>query len=82
MTKIVVLGAGIGGVPLAFELKDLLGKKADVTVISQTEYFQFVPSNHGSRSNGASPTTLRLILPRSSRSAKLASPRSPEAHEA
>ncbi len=45
MTKIVVLGAGIGGVPLAFELKDLLGKKADITVISQTEYFQFVPSN-------------------------------------
>jgi len=27
MTKIVVLGAGIGGVPMAFELKELLGKK-------------------------------------------------------
>jgi len=48
VTKIVVLGAGSGGVPMAFELKELLGKKADITVVSQTDYFQFVPSNPGS----------------------------------
>jgi sulfide:quinone oxidoreductase len=45
MKKIVVLGAGIGGVPAAFELRDLVGRKAEITVVSDQPYFQFVPSN-------------------------------------
>ena len=45
MTKIVVVGAGIGGIPAAYELRDLLGRHADITVISDHPYFQFVPSN-------------------------------------
>jgi sulfide:quinone oxidoreductase len=45
MANIVVLGAGIGGVPAALEIKAELGKKHNVTVISNTESFQFTPSN-------------------------------------
>lgn len=45
MAHVVVLGAGVGGMPAAYELKAELGKSHDVTVISENEYFQFVPSN-------------------------------------
>jgi sulfide:quinone oxidoreductase len=45
MKEIVVLGAGTGGMPAAYELKAALGHDAHVTVVNQTEYFQFVPSN-------------------------------------
>lgn len=45
MAHIVVLGAGIGGMPAAYELKAALGPKHRVTVINAVDYFQFVPSN-------------------------------------
>jgi len=45
MAHIVVLGAGTGGMPAAYEMKELVGKQHDVTVINEKEYFQFVPSN-------------------------------------
>lgn len=45
MARVVVLGAGIGGVPAAFELRDLLRKKAEIFVVSDADYFHFVPSN-------------------------------------
>jgi len=45
MTHIVILGAGTGGMPAAYEMKAQVGKKHDVTVINENDYFQFVPSN-------------------------------------
>lgn len=45
MSHIVVLGAGIAGVPAAYELRLVLGKKHKITVINNKDYFQFVPSN-------------------------------------
>ena len=63
MAKVIVLGAGIGGVPLAFELKDMLGKKAEITVISQTDYFQFVPSNPWVAVKWRKPTDIKVSLP-------------------
>lgn len=45
MAKILVLGAGIGGISAAFEMKALAGKAHDVTVVSNNPYFQFTPSN-------------------------------------
>jgi sulfide:quinone oxidoreductase len=45
MAHIVVLGAGIGGMPAAFELKAALGAGHRITVINAVDYFQFVPSN-------------------------------------
>ncbi len=43
--KIVVLGAGISGHTAAAFLKKKLGKNHDVTVISPSQYYQWVPSN-------------------------------------
>lgn len=45
MAKIVVLGAGIGGVPAAYEIKEILGHEHQVLVINQHPEFRFVPSN-------------------------------------
>jgi len=45
MTTIVVLGAGIGGVSQAFELKPLLGKHDRLIVVSDQTHFEFTPSN-------------------------------------
>jgi sulfide:quinone oxidoreductase len=45
MAHVVILGAGTGGMPAAYEMKAELGKKHGVTVINASEDFQFVPSN-------------------------------------
>lgn len=45
MAHIVILGAGIGGMPMAYELKPLLGPGDSVTVVSNTKTFHFLPSN-------------------------------------
>ena len=44
MAHIIVLGAGIGGLPAAFELRQTLGKEHQITLINANDYFQFVPS--------------------------------------
>jgi sulfide:quinone oxidoreductase len=45
MAHVVIIGASTGGMPAAYEIKELLGKGDEVTVISNTEIFHFVPSN-------------------------------------
>lgn len=45
MARVIVLGAGTGGMAGAYEIKELLGKDHQVTVINDREDFQFVPSN-------------------------------------
>jgi len=45
MAHIVILGAGTGGMPAAYELKVLLDKQHQITVVNAVDYFQFVPSN-------------------------------------
>jgi len=45
MAHIVVLGAGTGGMPCAYELRAELGKEHEITVVNERDYFQFVPSN-------------------------------------
>jgi len=45
MAHVVVLGAGIGGMPMAYELRETLRSEDRVTVISDTANFHFVPSN-------------------------------------
>jgi len=39
------MGAGIGGMPTAYELKAKLGNQHQITVVNAVDYFQFVPSN-------------------------------------
>jgi sulfide:quinone oxidoreductase len=45
MKNIVVLGAGLGGLPMAFELKDKLKADEKLTVVSKGDRFHFTPSN-------------------------------------
>jgi len=45
MAHIIIIGAGIGGIPAAFELRHKLKKNHRITVINKDDYFQFVPSN-------------------------------------
>jgi len=45
MSHIIILGAGTGGMPAAYELRNLLDKSHTITVINAVDYFQFVPSN-------------------------------------
>ncbi len=45
MAHIVILGAGIGGMPAAYELRALLDSTHRITVVNAVDYFQFVPSN-------------------------------------
>ncbi|WP_456377952.1 NAD(P)/FAD-dependent oxidoreductase [Thiolapillus sp.] len=45
MAHIVVLGAGTGGMPAAYELREKLGAEHQVTLVNERDYFQFVPSN-------------------------------------
>ncbi len=45
MAHIVVLGAGTGGMPAAYELRQKLDASHRITVVNAVDYFQFVPSN-------------------------------------
>jgi sulfide:quinone oxidoreductase len=45
MAKVVVLGAGIGGMSVAYELRALLPREHEVVVVGQGELFSFTPSN-------------------------------------
>jgi sulfide:quinone oxidoreductase len=45
MAHIVILGAGTGGMPAAYELRERLDKAHRMTVVNAVDYFQFVPSN-------------------------------------
>ena len=63
MPRVVVLGAGIGGVPMAFELREKLGRKAEIDVVSESEWFQFVPSNPWVAVSWRNPEDVKVHLP-------------------
>ncbi|RKZ94060.1 MAG: NAD(P)/FAD-dependent oxidoreductase [Gammaproteobacteria bacterium] len=45
MAHVVIIGAGTGGMPCAYEMRDALDKEHLVTMISENETFDFTPSN-------------------------------------
>jgi sulfide:quinone oxidoreductase len=45
MAHVVVMGAGLGGMPAAYELSNTLGAGHQITLINASEHFQFTPSN-------------------------------------
>ncbi len=45
MSKIVVMGAGIGGISQVYELRKELGKEHDIVLVGDSERFEFTPSN-------------------------------------
>ena len=62
MARIVVLGAGIGGVPMAFEMKENISNDHQVTVISDSPTFHFVPSNPWVPPKWRTPEELKIEL--------------------
>jgi len=45
MADVVVLGAGLGGLGAAFEMRSALGREHRVTVVNAVDTFRFTPSN-------------------------------------
>ena len=45
MAHIVIIGAGTGGMPCAYEMRDAVGKEHQITMVSENETFDFTPSN-------------------------------------
>lgn len=45
MARIVVMGAGIGGISQVYELRKELGQEHEVVLVGDSEYFEFTPSN-------------------------------------
>jgi len=62
MAHVVILGAGIGGVAAAIEVRDSLKKAHQVTVISDIPNFQFTPSNPWLAVNWRKPDELKVPL--------------------
>jgi len=62
MAKIVIVGAGIGGIPMAFEMKENARKEDEVVVIADTPTFHFVPSNPWVAVNWRKPSDIKVEL--------------------
>jgi sulfide:quinone oxidoreductase len=71
VTDIIVLGAGIGGVSMAYELRSLIGRKANITLVSDSEWFHFVPSNPWVAVNWRKPEDIKVHLPQVCKKLKL-----------
>ena len=62
MASIVVLGAGIGGMSVAYELRALLGRDHRVTVVGDGELFSFTPSNPWVAVGWRKPADIQLAV--------------------
>ena len=63
MAKIVILGAGLGGICMAYEMKALAGKDDEVHVVTDGEYFEFTPSNPWVAVGWRKPEQIKVHLP-------------------
>jgi sulfide:quinone oxidoreductase len=45
MATVVVLGAGLGGIPTAYEVRSKLDSRHKVIVVGSSQYYEFTPSN-------------------------------------
>jgi sulfide:quinone oxidoreductase len=62
MARIVVVGAGIGGIPMAYEMRENARKSDEVIVIADTPTFHFVPSNPWVAVNWRKPEEIKIEL--------------------
>jgi NADH dehydrogenase, FAD-containing subunit len=63
MAHIVVLGAGIGGMSAAYELRGTLGPEPAITVIGDGDLFSFTPSNPWVAVGWRKPGDVQLPVP-------------------
>ncbi len=62
MTHVAILGAGLGGVPMALEARKELRKEDKVTVISDSATFHFTPSNPWVAVDWRKPDAIKVDL--------------------
>jgi len=62
MVNIVILGAGLGGVPSAYELRKRIGSDHRITLVGANSYFEFTPSNPWIAVGWRQPPEVRVEL--------------------
>ena len=62
MARIVIVGAGIGGIPMAYEMRENARRSDEVIVIADTPTFHFVPSNPWVAVNWRKPEEIKIEL--------------------
>ena len=63
LPQIIILGAGLGGTIAAYEIRDAVKGKAEVTVINDQDDYWFVPSNPWVAVRWREPDAIRVNLP-------------------
>ena len=63
MAKIIIMGAGIGGISQAYELRKELGKKHEIVLVGDSDYFEFTPSNPWVAVGWRRPDQITISLP-------------------
>ena len=64
MASIVILGAGLGGMSAAYEIRSLLGRQHSITVVGDGPTFNFTPSNPWVAVGWRKPEDIRLDVTR------------------
>jgi sulfide:quinone oxidoreductase len=62
MAHVLVIGAGLGGTPVAFDLRKHLPKNHRVTLIGARPYFEFTPSNPWIAVGWRTPEATRVMM--------------------
>jgi len=63
MSRIIVMGAGIGGISQVYELKQELGKENEIWLVGDSEKFEFTPSNPWVAVGWRKPDQITIDLP-------------------
>ena len=63
MARIVVMGAGIGGISQVYELRKALGKEHDLVLLGDSNHFEFTPSNPWVAVGWRKPRQITISLP-------------------
>jgi sulfide:quinone oxidoreductase len=64
MARIVVLGAGLGGISQIYELRKELGKEHELTLVGDSDRFEFTPSNPWVAVGLRKPDQITVDLPK------------------
>ncbi len=75
MADIVIMGAGLGGAIMAYEMKEQMRREDKLTVVTKDRIYHFVPSNPWVPAGWRSREALEVDLARPSPSAASASRR-------
>tara|TARA_R110002073_G_scaffold247271_1_gene410228 strand:- start:1628 stop:2896 length:1269 start_codon:yes stop_codon:yes gene_type:complete len=62
MAKIIIMGGGIGGVSMAYEMRCLARNEDEILLVSDSETFHFVPSNPWVAVGWRKPTDIKVEL--------------------